>query len=221
MKENIAKAWLQSSSLRYRSDKRASSGVKHTCPQKSSSPTPRIRKPTYRKSRTITMTENTVKLLWPVLCCLNSTTIKQKQAGYLQGPPTPAKTGSQDVSVGNDEKCQKNSWRQQPDERPPFAITAVACVTSWANQRDKQEAEHWTNACEQKQGRETQEVNKKKREKKKKKHRICEKIYIHKCLNRNRKKNIFFTIQHLQKTFHLLQYIFLSNICISNISAEL
>ena len=49
----MAKAWPQSSSSRYRSDKRASRGVKHTCPQKSRSPTPRMRKPTYSKGTTL------------------------------------------------------------------------------------------------------------------------------------------------------------------------
>lgn len=66
---------------------------------------------------------------------------------HLESVPTPGKMCGQEISVRDDKKCQKDSQRKQPDERPPSAISAVAVVTGWANQRDKQEAKNWTNTC--------------------------------------------------------------------------
>lgn len=53
----------------------------------------------------------------------------------------------------NNDQRQKNSQRQQPDERAPSAVAAVAVITGGANQRDEQEAEHRTDTCEQNRGR--------------------------------------------------------------------
>lgn len=128
----MAKAWLQSSSSRYKSDRRASSGVKQTCPQKSRSPTPRIRKPTWNTEETQGYMEDTVlKRINSreefTLCLKNSNS--NKHFTHLERAATPSNVGCQDVSVGNNEKRQKDSHRKQPDERPPPAVTAVALVT--------------------------------------------------------------------------------------------
>lgn len=61
------------------------------------------------------------------LCLQNPNS--NKHFTHLERAATPSNVGCQDVSVGNNEKRQKDSHRKQPDERPPPAVTAVALVT--------------------------------------------------------------------------------------------
>lgn len=60
---------------------------------------------------------------------MKMTSPHNKYVSYLESAPAPGKACSQHVSMGNNDKRQKDSQRQQPNERPSSAITAVAVVT--------------------------------------------------------------------------------------------
>lgn len=67
---------------------------------------------------------------------------------YLECLSTPKKPCSKYIRMRNDEKWHKDSKREQPDERPAPAITAVTVVAGWANKRNEEETEDRTNTCE-------------------------------------------------------------------------
>lgn len=71
---------------------------------------------------------------------------------YLDCWSPPGKASSQDIGVRNNAERQQHPQRQQPDKGAPAAIAAVTVITGGANQRDEEEAQHRTDACEQNQG---------------------------------------------------------------------